>query len=67
MKVEEGLDTGPVYGRLVVPIGPEEDLPTLRDELVTAGCALLVAAWPTGRRDSRCPSHSPASPPSRPR
>jgi methionyl-tRNA formyltransferase len=48
MKVEEGLDTGPVYGRLVVPIGPDEDLATLRDELVTAGCALLVAALANG-------------------
>ena len=48
MKVEEGLDTGPVYGRLVVPIGPDEDLATLRDELVTAGCALLVAALADG-------------------
>ena len=48
MKVEEGLDTGPVYGRLVVPIGPDEDLATLRDELVTAGCARLVAALADG-------------------
>src|SRR5580698_5163295 len=29
MKLEEGLDTGPVYGRLSVPIGDEEDLSTL--------------------------------------
>jgi methionyl-tRNA formyltransferase len=48
MKVEEGLDTGPVYGRLVVPIGDDVDLSTLRDELVTAGCALLVAALAHG-------------------
>jgi methionyl-tRNA formyltransferase len=48
MKVEEGLDTGPVYGRLVVPIGPDEDLATLREELVTAGCALLVASLAHG-------------------
>ena len=48
MKLEEGLDTGPVYARLVVPIGREEDLSTLRDELVTAGCALLVAALAQG-------------------
>jgi methionyl-tRNA formyltransferase len=48
MKVEEGLDTGPVYGRLVVPIGPDEDLATLRDELVTAGCALLVSSLAQG-------------------
>ena len=48
MQLEEGLDTGPVYARLVVPIGPEVDLTTLREELVTAGCALLVAALAHG-------------------
>ena len=48
MKVEEGLDTGPVYARRSVPIGDDEDLSTLRDELVTAGCALLVTALAHG-------------------
>jgi methionyl-tRNA formyltransferase len=48
MKVEEGLDTGPVYARLAVPIGDAMDLPALRDELVTAGCALLVTALAHG-------------------
>jgi methionyl-tRNA formyltransferase len=48
MKVEEGLDTGPVYARLAVPIGDDTDLATLRDELVAAGCALLVAALAHG-------------------
>jgi methionyl-tRNA formyltransferase len=48
MKLEEGLDTGPVYARIVVPIGPDVDLSTLREELVTAGCALLVAALAHG-------------------
>jgi methionyl-tRNA formyltransferase len=42
MKVEEGLDTGPVYARQVVPLDDEIDLPSLRDELVAAGSALLV-------------------------
>jgi methionyl-tRNA formyltransferase len=48
MKLEEGLDTGPVYAQLVVPIGDAVDLPSLRSELVTAGCALLVAALAHG-------------------
>jgi len=48
MKVEEGLDTGPVYARRSVPIGDDEDLSTLRDELVTAGCVLLVTALAHG-------------------
>jgi methionyl-tRNA formyltransferase len=42
MKLEEGLDTGPVYARRTVPVGDEVDLPTLRDELVRVGSALLV-------------------------
>ncbi len=42
MKVEEGLDTGPVYARRVVPISPDADLATLRAELVRIGAALLV-------------------------
>jgi methionyl-tRNA formyltransferase len=48
MKLEEGLDTGPVYAHLVVPIDDAVELPTLRDELVTAGCALLIAALAHG-------------------
>jgi methionyl-tRNA formyltransferase len=48
MKVEEGLDTGPVYARLAVPIRDDEGLPALRDELVAAGCELLVASLAHG-------------------
>jgi methionyl-tRNA formyltransferase len=48
MKLEEGLDTGPVYARVVVPIGDTMELPALRTELVRAGCALLVAALAHG-------------------
>ncbi len=42
MQVEEGLDTGPVYARRVVPLDETIDLATLRDELVAVGGALLV-------------------------
>jgi methionyl-tRNA formyltransferase len=48
MKVEEGLDTGPVYGRLVVPIGDGLDLSGLRAELVRAGSELLVTSLAHG-------------------
>jgi methionyl-tRNA formyltransferase len=48
MKIEEGLDTGPVYARLVVPIDDDVDLSTLRERLVDAGCALLVAGLADG-------------------
>ncbi len=42
MKVEEGLDTGPVYVREEASIGAEDDLGSLRDRLVDIGSRLLV-------------------------
>ena len=48
MKVEEGLDTGPVYARRTVPIDDEISLPDLRDELVAVGSELLVDALADG-------------------
>jgi methionyl-tRNA formyltransferase len=47
MKVEEGLDTGPVYARRTVPID-ELDLVGLRHELVAVGSELLVDALAGG-------------------
>jgi methionyl-tRNA formyltransferase len=48
MKVEEGLDTGPVYARLAVPLPDDIYLAPLRLRLVEAGCALLVASLAGG-------------------
>jgi methionyl-tRNA formyltransferase len=48
MKVEEGLDTGPVYARRVVAIGHDLDLAGLRDDLVAAGSDLLVESLAGG-------------------
>ena len=48
MKVEEGLDTGPVYARRTVPIPEDFDLARLRQELVDVGSALLVASLGDG-------------------
>jgi methionyl-tRNA formyltransferase len=42
MGLEEGLDTGPVYERVEVPIGPEATLESLRTELVAIGTEMLV-------------------------
>jgi methionyl-tRNA formyltransferase len=42
MAVEEGLDTGGVYARAEVPIGPDDTLEDLRSRLVEAGTTLLV-------------------------
>lgn len=42
MDIEEGLDTGGVYARVVVPVGPTVTAAELRAELVTVGSQLLV-------------------------
>lgn len=42
MEVEEGLDTGGVYARTELPIGPDEYADRLRERLVAAGTQLLV-------------------------
>lgn len=48
MVVEEGLDTGAVYGRAELDIGPDETAEELRARLVEAGTALLVAHLQVG-------------------
>lgn len=42
MALEEGLDTGGVYARTVVPIGAEATATDLRSRLVEVGTELLV-------------------------
>ncbi|MFM2079112.1 MAG: methionyl-tRNA formyltransferase [Actinomycetota bacterium] len=44
MDLEEGLDTGPVYSAVEVPIGARTTAAELRDELVRVGTAQLVDA-----------------------
>ena len=41
MQMDEGLDTGPVYARSAIPIGPEETAATLHDRLAELGAKLL--------------------------
>ncbi len=48
MALEEGLDTGPVYGCERLAIDPDETADELRARLVTPGTALLVAALLAG-------------------
>ncbi len=43
MELEAGLDTGPVLGCQVVPIGPDTTAAALRQELSVAGTSLLLA------------------------
>jgi methionyl-tRNA formyltransferase len=51
MQLEEGLDTGPVFARRAVPIGPRTTAAELRSELVATGTALLVDSLRAGLRD----------------
>ncbi len=44
MKMEEGLDTGPVCATTRVPIGPLVTMGELHDQLAVAGAALIVTA-----------------------
>jgi methionyl-tRNA formyltransferase len=51
MQLEEGLDTGPVYARVGVPIAPDETAASLRHRLVEVGARLLVERLVEGLRD----------------
>ena len=48
MAVDEGLDTGGVYARVEVPIGPTISLDELRDKLVSVGTQLLIGSLAGG-------------------
>jgi methionyl-tRNA formyltransferase len=41
-QLEEGLDTGPVYGRLTEPIAPDDTAGTLLERLAVAGARLTL-------------------------
>jgi len=48
MAVEEGMDTGPIYGRRRLEIDPTDTADHLRDRLVDLGTDLLVETLRTG-------------------
>jgi methionyl-tRNA formyltransferase len=53
MAVEEGLDTGAIYGEAEVEIGPDETADELRDRLTEIGTELLLGVlerWPLDGR-----------------
>ncbi|MAT03796.1 MAG: methionyl-tRNA formyltransferase [Acidimicrobiaceae bacterium] len=52
MQLEEGLDTGGVYDRAEVPIGPDTTADDLRRELVEVGTRLLVDRLAAGLGDA---------------
>ena len=46
MRMEAGLDTGPVHARAATPIGPEDTAATVHDRLAEIGAALMVETLP---------------------
>src|SRR3989442_11823931 len=46
MRMEERLDTGPVYAQRQVPIAAEDTLESLEQELAEAGAQLMAATLP---------------------
>ena len=60
MKVEEGLDTGPVYARHAVPIDEDDDARRAAGRTGGASCVPCWSTrWPTAWR--ACPSPSPSA------
>ena len=53
MGVEEGLDTGPVYAEVAVPIAPTSTAAELRTELSARGAELLIDTLGSGLTDPR--------------
>ena len=47
MRVDAGLDTGPVFARTVVPVDADDTAGTLRSRLAEAGAHLLVERLPS--------------------
>ncbi len=46
MRMDEGLDTGPVYARRATPIAPDDTGASLRERLAEMGAALLIDTLP---------------------
>jgi methionyl-tRNA formyltransferase len=59
-RIEEGLDTGPVFGRLTTDIGPRETAGQLLDRLAVDGAGLLVATLDGIAADRLTPAPQPA-------
>ena len=53
MQMDEGLDTGPVISRRVVPIASRDTASTLHDKLAAVGAQAITEALGTLQRDGR--------------
>jgi methionyl-tRNA formyltransferase len=61
MKMDEGLDTGPVAGQRRMPIGPDATTGDLHDRLAKLGADLMVIALGALERDSLNVTPQPAT------
>jgi methionyl-tRNA formyltransferase len=61
MRMEEGLDTGPVYGRRALPIAPDDTAQTLAEKLAPLGAELLLELLPPILDGRLIPEPQPAS------
>jgi methionyl-tRNA formyltransferase len=60
MKMDEGMDTGPVFARGTLPIGPADTSPVLFEKLAALGGSLLREHLPAYLRGERPPLPQPA-------
>jgi methionyl-tRNA formyltransferase len=59
-RIEEGLDTGPVYGVVTEPVGPADTAGALLDRLAVSGARLLVATLDAVADGTAAPVPQPA-------
>ncbi|MGY6756022.1 methionyl-tRNA formyltransferase [Klenkia terrae] len=59
-RLEQGLDTGPVYGVVTEPVGPRDTAGDLLDRLAVSGAGLLVATLDGIADGSLVPQPQPA-------
>ena len=57
MKLDEGMDTGPTFARIVTPIGPDETAGEVGERLAQLGAG-AVSAWLPKFVEGECPVES---------
>jgi methionyl-tRNA formyltransferase len=60
MRMEKGLDTGPLYACRTTPIGPRETAGSLHDRLATMAAELLLEMLPAIAAGTTVPTPQPA-------
>jgi len=60
MQMDEGLDTGPVFGRRSIPIGANDDFGSVHDKLADLGADLLLEVLPAIQAGSARATPQPA-------